>query len=232
MENGAGVMRVRGRETPAPGRFTGQARGERSRAPSGANRPKARRLAGGLLLALSLLVFESGWPCPASSRTLGSVDLPEVLAIEGCRLVLNGAEYRKRFGLKIYACGLYLTARSSDWQAIVAADEPMAVRMHFVFDVSRAQMIEMMDKGFRNATRGNIAPISKNIESLYAQVPERLFKGDVVDLVYVPRRGVICHVNGAYRGESPGLAFKQAVFGIWLGEKPIAEYLKNGMLGK
>lgn len=212
--------------------FTGETKGEFPEGFSGRTRPAASWLFRVLLFAGAFLVFEGGWPWIARGRTLGSVELPEVLAIEGCRLVLNGAEYRKRFGLKIYACGLYLVAKSSDWEAIVRADEPMAVRMHFVFDVTRGQMIEMMDKGFRNVTRGNTAPISKNIESLYAQVPERLFKGDIVDLVYVPGRGVICYVNGAYRGESPGLAFKQAVFGIWLGEKPIAEYLKNGMLGK
>ena len=33
------------------------------------------------------------------------------------------------------------------------------------------------------------------------------------------------------RGEFSGLSFKQALFGIWLGDKPAQESLKKEMLG-
>ncbi len=185
-----------------------------------------------VLVCLGTVAWDIAVPSSLDARDMGAVRLPDELTLEGYRLVLNGAEYRKRYGLKIYACGLYLVRKSSDASSIILADEPMAVRMHFVFEVPRARMIDMMDKGFRNSTKGNIGPIAKNIQALYEQLPDRLYNGDIVDLVYVPARGIVCYVNNAYRGESPGLAFKQAVFGIWLGEQPIANYLKEGLLGK
>ena len=177
---------------------------------------------------LAFVVF-SGTP---QALEIGTVTLPDTLSIEAQHLILNGAEYRKKYMLKIYACGLYLTEKQTDPKSIIMADEPMAVRMHFVFKVPRQSMIEMMDKGFTNSTNGNIEPVRQNIEALYAQLPEILHKGDIVDLVYVKGKGIVCHINGRYKGESPGLDFKRAVFGIWLCDKPIAEYLKNGMLGK
>ena len=168
----------------------------------------------------------------AQALELGAVTLPDTLSIEGQHLILNGAEYRKKYMLKIYACALYLTTKQTDPKSIISADEPMAARLHFVFKVPRQTMIEMMDMGFNNSTNGNIAPIKQNIDALYAQLPEIFQKGDIVDLVYVKGRGIVCHINGTYKGESTGLDFKKAVFGIWLGDKPIQEDLKKGMLGK
>ena len=38
--------------------------------------------------------------------------------------------------------------------------------------------------------------------------------------------------NGVKKGTIEGLDFKKALFGIWLGNKPADDDLKDGMLGK
>lgn len=55
--------------------------------------------------------------------------------------------------------------------------------------------------------------------------------GDVYDLAYTPYTGLSVILKGQTIGTIPGIEFKRAVFGIWLGEKPADKGLKNGMLG-
>ena len=45
-------------------------------------------------------------------------------------------------------------------------------------------------------------------------------EGDEILLNYHAGDAVYLYKNGKERGKFPGLAFKQALFGIWLGGKP------------
>lgn len=181
-------------------------------------------------LAVSLVLAFFAPSAPAMQ--LGPVTLPDSLSAGSKPLVLNGAGFRKKFGIKIYACALYLQKRDSDSSRIIMSDEVMGVRMHFVYKkVDGKDMAEMLTKGFENSTKGNMAPVKDNIAHLLSLLPKTLNKNDIVDLIYQPGRGIVCNINGKYAGESAGLVFKRAVFGIWLGEKPVNEDLKKGMLG-
>ena len=51
-------------------------------------------------------------------------------------------------------------------------------------------------------------------------------------MIYVPEKGVLIYKNNKDMGIMPGLDFKQALFGIWLCNKPADKDLKKGMLGK
>jgi hypothetical protein len=55
---------------------------------------------------------------------------------------------------------------------------------------------------------------------------------DSYDLIYVPGKGVEVYINGEYTSVTEGLAFKKALFGIWLSEKPAQKSLKKAMLGE
>ena len=57
-------------------------------------------------------------------------------------LKLNGLGLRKKAIFKVYVGGLYLEAPSKDAAAIVAADAPKAVRMHFLRDLKKTQLTE------------------------------------------------------------------------------------------
>ena len=63
------------------------------------------------------------------------------------------------------------------------------------------------------------------------------FKGttkvnDYFDFINVPGKGVEIFKNGVQMGTIEGLAFKKALYGIWLGDKPAQADLKAQMLGK
>jgi hypothetical protein len=170
---------------------------------------------------------------PAYALEIGGVALPETLDAGGKSLVLNGAGLRKKFFFKIYAGALYLPEKESDPGKIVPADEPMAVRMHFIYDgVSAEKLIETWNEGFEKTTGGRPGPLSDRIVAFNGLFTEEAGEGDVYDIVYTPSEGVRVVMNGRAAGTIQGLDFKTALFAIWLGEDPADDGLKREMLGR
>jgi len=167
----------------------------------------------------------------AYSAKLGDVNIPDTLNAGKDKLILNGAGYRTKFYMNIYVGALYLTQKSADQNDIINADKAMAIKMHIVSSmISSSKMINAVNAGFDNATGGNITPIEKEIKQLLAIFQEKIEIGDEFDLVYVPGQGVLASKNGKLKGTIKGLAFKKALFGIWLCDQPADKYLKKSML--
>jgi len=182
-----------------------------------------------LVLFLTAIILTAS---TAIAGRIGGVTLPETLKAGDATLVLNGAGLRKKLWIKVYAGGLYLPRKQADANAIIRADEPMAVRMHFIYDgVSAKKLIDAWNEGFEAATNGNTAPIQEQIDQFNAMFTKEAHEGDIYDIVYVPGVGTTVTMNGQSMGTIEGLAFKQALFAIWLGDEPADEGLKEGMLG-
>ncbi len=179
---------------------------------------------------LAVLMLVAG---PAEGGEVGGVSLPDTLSAGETQLVLNGTGLRKKLFIKVYAAGLYLKEKQSDPAAVIQKDQPMAIRMHFIYDgVTSEQLVETWNEGFSAATGGQTAPLQDRISAFNALFKEKARKGDRYDLVYLPEAGVTLYINEKSTGTVPGLDFKKALFGIWLGEKPADSGLKAGMLGK
>ena len=169
----------------------------------------------------------------AVAKQIGDVSLPDSLMAGKDKLLLNGAGFRKKLFIKVYAGGLYLKQKNTDFQKIIDADEPMAIRMHFIYDgVSSKKLIDGWNEGFNNATGGNIEPIKTEIDQFNSLFSEEAKKNDIYDIIYIPGQGVSISIKGNLKGTIKGFDFKKAVFGIWLGDKPADAKLKKGMLGK
>jgi hypothetical protein len=170
----------------------------------------------------------------ATAKEIGGVNLPDSLMAGKTKVILNGAGLRKAMVfVKVYAGGLYLVKKNTDPGKIIAADEPMAVRMHFIRDgVSNETLINAWNEGFTKATAGNIAPIKKEIDTFNAFFTEEAKKDDIYDIIYIPEEGVKVYMKGVLKGSIKGLDFKKALFAIWLGKDPADSKLKKGMLGK
>lgn len=162
---------------------------------------------------------------------VSAAELPQLLQAGEHRLVLNGWGTRTKTLLQLYVAGLYLTQPSSSPAAIVAADEPMAIRIKITSGfVSQANLVASLIEGFHNSTGGNLTPIQSQIDQFRGCFLEAITKGDVFDLVYLPKHGVIVNKNGRLKGVVAGAEFKRALFNIWLSEKPIDTNLKQAML--
>ena len=160
-------------------------------------------------------------------------ELPARLKIGDAELVLNGSGARTKYLMQMYVAGLYLAQPSGDGPATIAADAPMVIRLQITSGfVTQEKMDESLSEGFTNSTGGKTEPLAKEIADFRRLFAARIAKGDVFDLVYLPTHGVVVLKNGKKQGAVQGLAFKQALFGIWLGDKPADEDLRLAMLHK
>ncbi|PIE70396.1 MAG: chalcone isomerase [Deltaproteobacteria bacterium] len=182
------------------------------------------------LLTLTVLFFSVSL---AGAENVGKVNLPDTLTVGDASLLLNGGGVRKKIGLKLYSGGLYLKAKNTDARAIIAADAPMAIRLHITSGlITSEKMIRAINDGFENATQGHVAALQDEIAAFTHFFSAEIKDGDVFDLKYVPGKGVEAVKNGRSLGVIKGLAFKKALMGIWLCDKPADKRLKKGMLGK
>lgn len=164
---------------------------------------------------------------------VGGVKVPDTLKTDNEKvLTLNGAGVRDKFMIDLYVGSLYLPQKEQDAAKIITQDDAMAIRLDIVSGmITSEKMTEATMEGFENATHGNLAPIKSEIDSFMATFKEPIKKGDVFELVYVPGAGVKVYKNAELKNTVAGAAFKQALFGIWLSDKPAQKSLKEDMLG-
>jgi hypothetical protein len=98
--------------------------------------------------------------------------------------------------------------------------------------VSQEKMVAALNDGLQNSTRGKTAALKTEIEQFQACFGDDITKSDVFSIIYLPSHGVVVSKNGRQKGIIKGLAFKKALFGIWLGDNPVDPRLKNAMLGQ
>lgn len=165
------------------------------------------------------------------SIEIGDARVSKTFHSKGNNLVLNGAGTRTKFFMDIYVAALYLKKPSTDADAVIKADEPMAIRLHIVSSmINSERMSDSTRDGFVRSTNGNIAPIEDDIDELITAFADAVEDGDVFDLVYLPGDGVTVYRNGEAKSNVKGLNFKQALFGIWLSDDPVQSHLKRKMI--
>jgi len=164
--------------------------------------------------------------------TVHAAGFPDQVRAGAHVMKLNGSGARNKSFINLYQAGLYLPVASSDAAAVIAADVPMAIRIEItsVF-VSQAKLVAALDDGFQNSTGGNMEPIRDELLKFRQCFADSIKKGDVFDIVYIPSTGVVVAKNGTQKGIIKGLAFKQAVIGIWLSDNPVDQKLKQALLG-
>ena len=160
--------------------------------------------------------------------------LPSNFIVGDTKLVLNGAGSRTKFIITVYNAGLYLQNKSSDANKIIAANEPMVLRMKIKSGfASRDKMKAALLEGFKKSTDGNTKPIHPQINQLLSTAfKDEIAKGDIFDLVYTPGGGTQVLKNAKTMTVLRGIAIKKALFGIWLSAQPAQASLKSEMLGQ
>lgn len=164
-------------------------------------------------------------------RTIGGVELPVHLQWQQHDWTLNGAGIRNKMFMDLYVASLYVAQPSTDGATIIAADEPMMIRLHITSSmITGKRMADSTRDGFVRATGGNLAPIEEDVNELIRAFGDDVNQGDVFDLVYEPDTGVTVYHNGVAKSNVSGLSFKQALFGIWLSDNPVQKSLRKAML--
>jgi hypothetical protein len=180
-----------------------------------------------MLFTLALLALAS----ISHAGTLANVTLPETVQAGGTTLVLNGMGLRTKYMVKVYVAGLYLAQKSSDPAAILKADAPKRIVMHFVRDVSKNQITDGFTESFEGNTPDAAKTLKPEIDRLFAAL-DSVKDGDEIVFTYQPGAGTSLAIAGQEKLTIAGPAFAEMIFSVWLGPKPPNAALKNGILGQ
>ncbi len=186
-----------------------------------------RRVPIALLTALLLsLAAASG------AAELKGVRLPDTASVDGHDLVLNGMGLRTKFFIKVYVAGLYLPAKTSDPDHILAADEPRRTVMHFLFGVGKEKICEAWHEGVEaNRPAAEAKAVAGQLDTLCGWM-EDMEKNDTMVFTYLPDRGTSVEVKGQAKGTLEGKALADALWSTWIGPKPPGQDFKEGLLGQ
>ena len=165
----------------------------------------------------------------ALAAQLEGATLADTLKAGEKTLKLNGLGLRKKAMFKVYVGGLYLESPSKDAGAILASDQAKAIRMYFLRDLKKGQLVEAFQEGF-DANAKDKAAQKAAFDKMLALVPD-VKEGSTLTFTYQPGKGTTLQVADKELGVFEGKGFADAVFSIWLGSKPPSEDLRKGMLG-
>ena len=179
--------------------------------------------------AVAVILAASTLYTAALARDLEGATLADTLKAGEKTLKLNGLGLRKKAMFKVYVGGLYLESPSKDAGAILASDEAKAIRMYFLRDLKKGQLVEAFQEGF-DANAKDKAAQKAAFDKMLALVPD-VKEGSTLTFTYVPGKGTTLQVADKELGVFEGKGFADAVFSIWLGPKPPSEDLRKGMLG-
>jgi hypothetical protein len=180
-----------------------------------------------ILIALALLALES----ISHAGTLANVTLPDTVQVGSTTLVLNGMGLRTKYMVKVYVAGLYVAQKSSDPAAILKADAPKRIVMHFVRDVSKNQITDGFTESFEGNTPDAAKTLKPDIDRLFSAL-DAVKDGDEVVFTYLPGAGTSLSIAGKEKLTTAGPAFAEMIFSVWLGPKPPNAALKKGILGQ
>jgi hypothetical protein len=159
------------------------------------------------------------------------VILPRQVEVDGHQLVLNGTALRKKFIVKVYVAGLYLPAKQSDAEQILAADAPRRLSMQFVHDVDKGKMCHAWDEALEKNTPDAPEELKAQFQTLCSYM-EDVKKGEGFVFTYLPGTGTVVDVRGTTKGTIEGKPFADALFKAWIGAKPgPGEGFKKQLLG-
>ena len=185
----------------------------------------------GLILIVSVLF--SSEAIAQKQIVFEGVTIPRTIKFENKTLQLNGAGSRSKMWVDVYIQALYLSQLSQNPTEIINDNLDMSIRIEITSAlVSSGKLTRALNTGFEKSAGADIEKYKSKMELLKSFLAEEITKGDVFELTYSPTDTSIWVIkNGQLKGKIPGFDFKKVFFGIWLGDKPVDEELKNSLLG-
>ncbi len=207
------------------------------------------RLASSLILAavLGAPAAHAQTATPATAPSATAANAPPAMEVNGVKyegtsevagqkLVLNGAGTRYKAIFKVYTAGLYLTAKATTPEAVLANTGPKRMHIQMLRDIDGEELGKLFTKGMeQNATREEFGRAINGVlrmSEIFVQ-KKKLVTGESFGVDYIPGTGTVIFVNGKVM---PGDPIKEAEFfntllKIWLGKSPADSGLKTDLLG-
>jgi hypothetical protein len=185
------------------------------------------------LLALALgstLPAQASRPITTEGYTfVGSIRLADT------SLQLNGVGLRAVGWLKGYAAGLYLLRKASTEAQVLETPGAKRLQLRMFQDVDAEEFVKAFVKGVqRNTPAAQAALLEERVTRFNATVRSlvKLRKQDVIDLDFIPGKGLVLARNGAVQGAAvAGEDLYAALLRCFVGQRPADPEMKVGLLG-
>lgn len=182
-------------------------------------------------LSFALLLGGAG----ASAMRIAEQNFDDRIRLADTDLVLNGVGVRAVLWLKGYAAGLYMTEKAATPERVLAVKGAKRIQMKMLLDVEAKEFTKAFNVGIhRNSTEAENAALKERMDQFDRTIEliGKVGKGDVVNLDFLPARGLVLSVNGVVKGQPiPGEDLYAGILKIFIGEQPVDKKLKAGLLG-
>lgn len=170
----------------------------------------------------------------AVAMTLGGVTLGNTAHVDKSELVLNGAGVRTKAIFNIYVAALYVEKKKTSAAALLADTGAKRIELHVLYRLTAGEFMEAFNKAINaNHTPEEYSKVAAQLihfSRAFREVGE-VNKGSVILIDYIPGVGTVLTVNGKERERVAGADFYRAMMKIWLGQNPVQESVKRGLLG-
>lgn len=171
----------------------------------------------------------------ALALDVAGVKLDDKMKVGPSDLVLNGAGLRKRVVVNVYVGALYLAEKKSNGNDVVNAPGAKRVHLHLLRDLTGGQFVDAMKESVKyNTPQAELDKMAADLNEFYAQLGSitEMKSGTAVAVDFIPGTGIVVSANGKPVGKPIANAdLYKAVLRIYVGDKPVDEGLKKGMLG-
>lgn len=169
----------------------------------------------------------------AMAVNIAGIDVKENVFIANKKMVLNGVGVRKKLFFKLYVGSLYLPKKTMDAKTILEGNENMTIELNIISKlITSAKLKEALEEGFSTVEDKKMELIKDKLK-IFTGVfeDEEVKNGDIFTFNYIDGK-VETYKNKKHILTTEGQDFKEALFGIWLGDRAIDKDLKKNMLGK
>lgn len=162
------------------------------------------------------------------------VKFADTTTVAGQPLQLNGAGVRVKVIVDVYAAGLYVGKRDASPQIVLSQPGAKSMQIVLLRDLTGEDFADAMIKGFlKNNSDAEVSRFQGRLDELRKTMVSfgTVKKGTAIQLNLVPGSGIRTLVDGAQKGSDiQGDDFYAALLKIWLGNKPVDDDLKTGLL--
>jgi hypothetical protein len=195
-----------------------------------------RAVASVKLFAITLAALLNMAPVATSAASLEGQTLDDRITLAARELQLNGIGLRGVLFIKAYVAGLYTPVKVTSYAELATLPGPRRLHLRMLLSAGPEDFISPMVDGIRkNTSEAEMAGLAERMEQLQRSI--RAFggtaAGDDIHFDYLPEQGTILTVNGKSSGAPiPGLDFYNAVLRVFVGDRPVDNKLKAGLLAQ
>ncbi|BDY06533.1 chalcone isomerase family protein [Ferrimonas sp. YFM] len=182
-------------------------------------------------MPLLSLCFSLAFSGAAWSVTMADVELADNLTLDGVEMPYRGAGIRSKFFMDLYVSSLY-NQESLPAGELMEGQTATTIQLDIISSmITSEKMTASMEDGFAQSAGKHLPQLKEQISQFTQAFSAPVSEGDTFQIVSIPGQPVELIKNGTKLVAVEGELFRSVLLGIWLGDDPLDDDLKEEMLG-